>query len=631
MKRNCEPNTTPSAIQRTAYSLILLALAVTISTASPRLAPQSQPILQITSPSVGAIVNPGQSLLVSVNSNSPSAFQGFALIGDDPIGFVGTIPSLPGQITVLIPTSKIDCGTHVLTVESTPTGGSGPVFASVAIDVERPDFPTQLSTTVSGLALESMGEQINLDLLAYFSDGALFTVTASSYVAYSSSNTAVATVDSSGNVTAVGAGNASIVVTYTLSGQSLQISIPVNVSAPKLAVSPASLTFPSQAVGTSSAPQQLTLTNVSPDNLGVLALTVGGDFSEVDNCVASSPLGLSASCTANVTFAPTATGLRTGSLSIAHSASLIPIAIQLSGTGIAGSPSIASLSPNSGAVGTSVTITGSNFGSAQGSSTLTFNGTSATPANWSDTSIVVPVPAGASTGNVVLTVGGVASNGLNFTVQGTTNGIILVQHTSIDIASAASGSLSFPSNNAAGNWIGVCVRAGRSNEAFTVTDSRGNTYRQAVQFNDTLDAPNGNTIAIFYAENIASGVNTITVSDTISATLRFAILEYTGVATANSLDVTAAAQDNSTSPNSGSAATAASGELLLGAIATADAANYSTPSGVEIREFVPAEPNTKLIAEYQIQTAAGSATASASLAASDPWGAILACFKRARP
>jgi hypothetical protein len=79
-------------------------------------------------------------------------------------------------------------------------------------------------------------------------------------------------------------------------------------------------------------------------------------------------------------------------------------------------PSITSLSPTSGAVGTSVTITGTNFGSSQGSSTVAFNGTAATPTSWSATSIVVPVPSGASTGNVVVTVGGLASNGSAFTV-----------------------------------------------------------------------------------------------------------------------------------------------------------------------------------------------------------------------
>ena len=90
--------------------------------------------------------------------------------------------------------------------------------------------------------------------------------------------------------------------------------------------------------------------------------------------------------------------------------------------------------------------------------------------------------------------------------------VALVQHTSIDVASATSATLAFNSNNTAGNWIGVCIRAGRSSEVFTVTDSRGNTYHQAVQISMTVDTPNGDTLAIFYAQNIAAGANTIMVA-----------------------------------------------------------------------------------------------------------------------
>jgi hypothetical protein len=74
------------------------------------------------------------------------------------------------------------------------------------------------------------------------------------------------------------------------------------------------------------------------------------------------------------------------------------------------------VSPASGAVGTAVTIAGANFGSSQGSSTVKFNGTTAAPTSWSATSIAVTVPAGATTGPVVVTVGGQASSGVTFTV-----------------------------------------------------------------------------------------------------------------------------------------------------------------------------------------------------------------------
>src|SRR6185503_155307 len=75
--------------------------------------------------------------------------------------------------------------------------------------------------------------------------------------------------------------------------------------------------------------------------------------------------------------------------------------------------------PTSGPAGTSVTITGANFGASQGTSTVTFNGAAAQPTSWSAASITAPVPSGATTGNVVVTVGGLPSNGQTFTITST--------------------------------------------------------------------------------------------------------------------------------------------------------------------------------------------------------------------
>ncbi len=80
-------------------------------------------------------------------------------------------------------------------------------------------------------------------------------------------------------------------------------------------------------------------------------------------------------------------------------------------------PSLSSVSPSSGAAGTTVTITGANLGSSQSGSSVSFNGVTATPSSWSATRIVAAVPAGASTGNVVAMIAGVPSNGLSFTVS----------------------------------------------------------------------------------------------------------------------------------------------------------------------------------------------------------------------
>lgn len=78
--------------------------------------------------------------------------------------------------------------------------------------------------------------------------------------------------------------------------------------------------------------------------------------------------------------------------------------------------SLTGVSPNSGMIGASVTLTGTNFGATQGGSTVKFNGTTATPSSWSPTSITVPVPGGATTGSVVVNVASTNSNSMTFTV-----------------------------------------------------------------------------------------------------------------------------------------------------------------------------------------------------------------------
>lgn len=113
-----------------------------------------------------------------------------------------------------------------------------------------------------------------------------------------------------------------------------------------------------------------------------------------------------------------------------------------------GTPQIININPSSGASVTDlVTITGSGFGSSQGSSTVSFNGTTATSiTSWSDTQLVCRVPAGASTGNIVVTVGGTASNGYAFTVyylayviNNSANSISVIRSSDNTIVSTISG------------------------------------------------------------------------------------------------------------------------------------------------------------------------------------------------
>jgi len=80
-------------------------------------------------------------------------------------------------------------------------------------------------------------------------------------------------------------------------------------------------------------------------------------------------------------------------------------------------PMISSMTPQSGGVGGTITLTGERFGHSARGSTVLFNGVPATEiVSWSDTEVRVRVPQGAGTGPVVVMHGEVASNAVSFTV-----------------------------------------------------------------------------------------------------------------------------------------------------------------------------------------------------------------------
>jgi hypothetical protein len=110
-------------------------------------------------------------------------------------------------------------------------------------------------------------------------------------------------------------------------------------AATAVTVQPSSLSFTSQAVGTTSAPQSVTITNTGTQTLNITKFSTGtsGDFTLNDNaCLAlNNTLGVGQSCVVSVTFNPTASGTRTASLSITDNATGSPQTVALTGTGAA--------------------------------------------------------------------------------------------------------------------------------------------------------------------------------------------------------------------------------------------------------------------------------------------------------
>ncbi|MCU1386216.1 MAG: hypothetical protein JWL71_4913 [Acidobacteria bacterium] len=105
----------------------------------------------------------------------------------------------------------------------------------------------------------------------------------------------------------------------------------IGVMAAGLALFPSSLTFGAQTLNTTAPAQLVSLTNTGVDVLNVTSITTAGDFALVRNCGATVASGTS--CGVSVSFTPTATGTRTGSLSFVDDASGSPQIVTLTGTG----------------------------------------------------------------------------------------------------------------------------------------------------------------------------------------------------------------------------------------------------------------------------------------------------------
>jgi hypothetical protein len=84
-----------------------------------------------------------------------------------------------------------------------------------------------------------------------------------------------------------------------------------------LIFSPTSLSFPGVPAGSTSQPQNATLTNKQSSPVTIQSITVSGHFVEGTNCpIAPSTLGVGESCTVTVSSKPVASGSITGSINV---------------------------------------------------------------------------------------------------------------------------------------------------------------------------------------------------------------------------------------------------------------------------------------------------------------------------
>ena len=133
--------------------------------------------------------------------------------------------------------------------------------------------------------------------------------------------------------TATNTRTGTLTVTYTGQGSPQTVALSGTGIVAAANVSPNSLSFSGQNVGTSSAPQTVTLTNPGSVALSVSNVAISSGWTQGNDCLPS--VAANFSCTVEISFQPTALGPQTGSLTVTDYAGNSPQTVNLSGTGLA--------------------------------------------------------------------------------------------------------------------------------------------------------------------------------------------------------------------------------------------------------------------------------------------------------
>jgi hypothetical protein len=371
-------------------------------------------------------------LIITDNSGGISgATQNVSLTG---MGTAPTANVTPSSLTF----STQDVGTTSASqkVTVTNTGGANLVLGATPVTLsgaDPGDYATASGTTCT--ANLSIAPSANCMIEVTFSPTTTGTLTANLVIT-----------DNSG-------GTSGTTQTVTLTGTGQQLT-------PTASVSPSSLTFSVQNVGTTSAAQKVTVTNTGTANLVLAATPVsisGTDPSDYaiatgTTCTANLSIAPNSSCAIQVTFSPSTTGTLTANLVITDNSggtsgttqtvSLKGTGLQPTGTASVNPSSLTFATQNVGATSSPKSITVTNTGQANlvlGATAATITGAASDYAIASGTTCTAnlsiapnsscvfqitfsPLEAGTLTANLVITDNSGGSAGTTQTVSLTGTG-----------------------------------------------------------------------------------------------------------------------------------------------------------------------------------------------------------------
>jgi len=244
-----------------------------------------------------------------------------------PPAFTVAFPTLAARYVRLRALSEVNGNPWAAVAEFSVLGD---LQAGLLLSVSGLDFPDQLLGTASAplpVALTNFGlTPVAIGGISSFGDFVQTNNCGSSLSALVSCSINVTFTPS-----VAGYRTARLTVQNTASGF-LEIPLSGNGVNPAVTITPASAAFGAQLLNTTGTAPSIDLLNVGNGPLLVSSIAVTGDFSQSNNC--AGPIAPTDLCTIQVFFTPTATGSRSGALTVVDNTAAGKHVINMSGTGV---------------------------------------------------------------------------------------------------------------------------------------------------------------------------------------------------------------------------------------------------------------------------------------------------------
>ena len=308
-----------------------------------------------------------------------------------------TVTVAAGALTADFPVNTVGEGTATITASL--NGGSATATVTVI-----PAAVVMLTLSPQNPTLYQ-GQQQQMTAMATLTDGT--TPDYTSQVAWTSSNQTVATITSGGLLNALAIGTSSIQATFTPSGGGTPVSSQTILT---VVVPPALTLTATPAAVIVGQSLTVTVTSAAPAGAGGLVVTLAAPGQgQISFPTTVTILENQSGATFTVQGVSMGQALLTATAPIRTPGSLT-ITVN------PGVPTITSIAPTTGPVGTVVTITGTSFHPTGSENQIKFNGTSAIVSSATGTSLVTTVPQNATTGSVTVTTAQGTATGPTFTV-----------------------------------------------------------------------------------------------------------------------------------------------------------------------------------------------------------------------